>query len=194
MARPTNDQRFERDVINFANDILSDFKQMAIKYEKLLRDELNYIAESSVDAFYEDYEPSSYQRYGDIYNTYKITVYLDQWEVVYDIQYNSNFMKYHEGKQGYLFDIVFKQGWHGGADEGLGHPEPGIPWYRNLADQGSWLCRAARSNSPYEEIEKRLDNYIPKWEKQYQNELSQYLKKKTDDFKEILRQAKRRKS
>ena len=133
MSRLSAKQIAVRDIGKIVKSMEGDFEQMASKYEKLLRDELNYIARSSIDAFYEDYEPSSYRRYGDIYNTYKIEVKRDQFESNCEVHFAPKYMKHHGRLNSYIYDIVFEQGWHGGAIEGPGHPEPGVPWYRNLA-------------------------------------------------------------
>lgn len=188
MSKVDSEERFRRNLIKFLEDFLGTMEKISDKYEKLLRDELNYIAESTVDRFYEDYDPSSYQRYGDIYNTYKITVTRDEYEVNCEIDYGYQYMKHHGDLNSYLFDIVFEKGWHGGADNGFMHPEPGVPWYKDLPEGYDWLRRAARSDSPYEEMDYKIAEYIEKWNKQFRNEINRFLNKKAEDFRYILLQ------
>lgn len=205
MGRLNNQDRFRRDVINWLNDLTNTLTKKAEKYAEDLREQLNIIAESTIEDFYDDYLDRKYKPVYDIYNTYKITVEIDQFEINYDIDFSPEYMQHHGDLNGYLFDIVFVEGWHGGADKGSGHPEPDVPWYRNLSvinkagknykeldPSGFWLRRAERSFSPYEEISNKMDNFISKWEKKYQYDLEQYFKKKLDEFKVILKQRKRR--
>lgn len=199
MARLTNQEMFYRDAMNWFNDLLNTLAEISEKYADDLREKLNIIAESTIEDFYDDYTPSGYRRVYDMYNTYKINVELDEFEIVWDIDYDPNYMQYHGGLNDYLFDIVFMQGWHGGADQGPGHPQPGIPWYRNMAlinQSGEnydnydphifWLRRAERSAAPYEVMIDKIDKYIDQWERQYVDEVKDFLKKKLKEFKVIL--------
>ena len=199
MARPTSQERFYREAMEWFNDLLNTLAEISEKYAEELREKLNIIAESTIEDFYDDYIPSGYRRIYDIYNTYKIDVELDQFEIVWDIDYSPDYMKYHDGLKEYLFDIVFMQGWHGGADKGSGHPEPGTPWYRNLAminKSGEyyedydpsifWLRRAEHSAAPYEVVTAKVDEYTDVWERQYIGEIRDFLKKKLKEFRVIL--------
>ena len=204
MARLTSQQKFKRDMMNWLNDLLNTLLEISENYADELREHFNIIAESAIEDFYKDYTPAGYARKYDMYNAYKITVELDDFEINYDVEFDPKYMKYHGDLNDYLFNIVFEQGWHGGADKGNGHPEPGVPWYRNMAlinktgdDYESmnpnifWLRRAERSLSPYEQMSKRMDEYKDKWEKRYINEVESLLKKKLMELKVILRQRRR---
>lgn len=208
MARISNKQKFQRDFINWINDLFQRLSQITTKYADELRDELNSIAQSAIDDFYDDYTPNTYNRHGDIYNTYKVTVEIDEFEINYKVDFDPKYMQYHGGIKDYLFNIVFEEGWHGGAISGNGHPDPGTPWYRNLgaisqarklgidssglSPSSFWLREAERSNSPYETIKSNMNKYYSTWEKKYIHELNEYLKNKLSELKKIFNEMKRR--
>ena len=57
-----------------------------------------------------------------------------------------------------LYNKVFKQGWHGGAEGGEGHPRPGVPYWRTPEGQYyNWGRRARRARiSPYDRFVEQL--------------------------------------
>ena len=200
MGRLNSEAKYQKNIRKALDIFLRDLESITTKYEKMLRSELNYIADSTIDAFYEDYDPSTYNRRGDMYNTYKISVKRDKYDIEYEIDFSPEYMKFHGDLKEYLFDIVFEQGWHGGANEGEGHPEPGIPWYRDLwatkyakgfnydefEPSGFWLRRAARSASPYEIMSKKMDDYISEWNEQYLDDVDKCCNKLLNDIDFII--------
>ena len=195
MGRLNKKQRLVRSLTDIVNAVPSDISKMATKYEEKLYEELNEIAESAVEDFYNDYDPSSYERFGDIYNMYKITVKANGYGLDIEVDFDPKYMKYHKGKKEYIYETVFKEGWHGGDKAGAGHPEPGIPWYRNLGainrvgddyesyePSGFWLRRAARSASPYEIMKEKMEVCISKYLEQHANDIIEYFKKKAEEI------------
>ena len=60
-----------------------------------------------------------------------------------------------------LYEMVFKQGWHGGAPSGPDHPSPGTPYWRTPYPYYShWSQPAARADSPYDRFEREFDEYL----------------------------------
>ena len=199
MGRLNSEAKYQKNIRKALDIFLRDLESITTKYEKLLRSELNYIADSAIDAFYEDYDPNTYNRLGDLYNTYKITVKRNKYDIEYEIDFSPNYMKYHRGKKTYIYEAVFEEGWHGGDKAGAGHPEPGIPWYRNLGainragddyesyePSGFWLRRAACSTSPYEVMSKKMDDYISEWEEQYLDDVDKCCNKLLNDIDFII--------
>lgn len=59
---------------------------------------------------------------------------------------------------GDLFNKVFIEGWHGGAESGPGHPSAGLPRYRVPTPYYThWGPIAYRTESPFEIFTKNLD-------------------------------------
>lgn len=57
-----------------------------------------------------------------------------------------------------LFEKVFMQGWHGGAESGDGHPDPDTPYYRTGAGYSKWGEKAARTDAPFDILYRKLTN------------------------------------
>lgn len=163
------------------------------KFYKNVSDELEYIAKSSVDKYYDSYEPYVYNdegKYGffrkyRLYDVYKITVNSDKWSITYDYDDLG-----YGGLNEYIFNTMFKGGWHGGADKGNGHPEPGTPYWREpvvkkgryyFTKSSPWQRPAVRTESPYEMIEKRAQKYLESAMDEYDREIYNKAEKSIDD-------------
>lgn len=132
----------------------------------------------SVTAFYNAYTPSLYQRKGDtssktggLYDVLRIQKDNDGMVIANDYidLFDSNLM--HKDRKGNdLFNKVFKEGWHGGAetihhnpDVWGKHPSPGTPYYRTAGfvkvapgsnryvwrRYGKWGRKATKTKSSY---------------------------------------------
>lgn len=165
------------DVANKAMDI---FKQETEKgaekaYEEFGKYQKAYIQSKFneyVSAFYSAYQPHKYKRTEGLYEV--LSLETDEHGIVQYDSYDELFdeTKMHPDRSGNdsLFDIVFKQGYHGGAPsidsskaEIWGeHPDPGTPYYRRGgyvkypgSDKrkwhryGRWGRRAVRTKAPY---------------------------------------------
>ena len=167
-------------LINAANQI-DDIKKTTItKYMKKLEEEFDLICQSEIDKFYSSYPNPRYNRYGDLFNTYKILV--NKYSGEYIIKFNSAYMKYpHRADSETIFVNSFIEGYHGGAFRaknfiGQPHPDNHTPYWKNpRTDYLTWLRPAKKSNSPYKEIIKRL--------KEKEEELDQEL---TNDVEESI--------
>lgn len=181
----------------------NDIQSMKTKNEKLTTkfiskatDNLKYIASTSIDKFYEDYEPHFYQRTYDLYNTYRISVTEDEWKIDFDSSWMMNWHRVDEQDPEYIFENSFIRGWHGGALSGEGHPNPGVPYWRKpdvfvptatggsllmFSHQSPWLSPALKSPSPYEEIVRKSNLYmeleIAKYHESYNENLDEMQRK-----------------
>lgn len=122
------------------------------------------ICKKEIDRFYNEYSPMVYRRKYDLRNVYNLDVTKDG-EFIFE--FGHEFMqKQHRVSNEYIYDEMFKEGWHGGANKGPGHPDPGKNYWRtpsvNDDEYGIkaysywWSIPAAKSSSPY-------NNIINKW-------------------------------
>jgi hypothetical protein len=127
------------------------------KYSSRVKSDISYIARSCIDRFYEDYEPLIYDRHGDLYNAFEVTFSNNKIK----IRYSDDLMiAEHRADNSYIFENSFIYGWHGGARSGPNHPNPGEAWWREPAPYYSnWRSPAARSDSPFEIIDKNISIY-----------------------------------
>lgn len=122
------------------------------------------IFNNAVNQFYADYTPipGGYDRqYGlrDVLN-----IAYDQRGIV--ITGNDNRLLFDEmemhgdRKGGDLFNKVFIEGWHGGAESSCrgDHPETGVPYYRTpIGFYKYWGGKAVKTESPYHIINEALE-------------------------------------
>lgn len=159
---------------------------LTIAYEK--RKAALKICESAVDRFYNDYTPHMYKRRGSLYEAYNIEI-KPNGEFIF--QLGSEFMtKKHRVDNEYIYKYMFVMGWHGGANDGKGHPDLEItdkerrrlfwrqPYKDRIEEDGSvtkqfslWDSKPAaqidpndryRTNTPYQTIKREWNNYIKK--------------------------------
>lgn len=102
--------------------------------------EIQRVYDVAIKRFYEDYRPHVYKRTESLYDLIEIRAFDDTNEVEWDYD-PTKMVSTRRGMSGgkeYLFDTVFGQGWHGGADKIApwkvarykAHPSPGVPYYR----------------------------------------------------------------
>lgn len=155
-------------------------------------DNLNYIARSAIDKFYEDYEPNSYDRTFDLYNTYKIKVTADDWTIDFDSDFMEGMHRVDNQDPEYIFENSFIRGWHGGAISGAGHPNPGTPYWRfpdvimqtrdygtflTFSENSPWFSPSLKSPSPYKEIVRKSNLYMKLETAKYHAEINENLEK-----------------
>lgn len=120
-------------------------KEIAPKVAK----DLERIAREAVIEFYGSYGPRSYERRETLLNIFTAgyngtSVYID---------FDSSKTSGRNIGGDYIYDLVFKQGYHGGARYGIEkypHPEPGIPYWKFRGNYHLWYKPAVRDTSPYQ--------------------------------------------
>lgn len=168
-------------------------KEIENRFEK----DVNKIIKRAINDFYESYKPKYYRRKYSLRHMYKLTVGNGVYVIDYDSKYT--FAK-HRAENEYIFDLVFMEGWHGGApdiDESKveiwgEHPSPGTPYWRRPPrpwedDEGyqhppytEWGREAKQDEPPIERIDKAIDSY----EKEFKTIRKEIFKK---EFKKWLR-------
>lgn len=151
-------------------------KALSKKMDREAETDLKQIARISIDKYYESYTPEYYDREYDLYNIFDISISSTRIAVDYDF----NKLTRHEwAKRKYLFDYMFMQGYHGGDTRGPGHPAPGIPWYRGTSKDSNtfafWTVPAVQTDSPYEEIEYKSQQYIDDFIEKYNEQIIEPL-------------------
>ena len=150
----------------------------------------------SIDHFYNDYEPRVYRREGNISKhtggLYDILEISASQEGL-DINFNETKLPYRNGLGGRgdgLYNLVFIEGWHGGAYSGdytvlpdrtiyTPHPQTGTPYWRTPTPQyTSWGAPAARAGiSPFDEFSGNIMDY---WNSDANNIIQRYYNESFD--------------
>ena len=115
------------------------------------------ICRTSIDMYYDAYTPKTYDRYGSLYYAYKIKIIRNDLIISFDPKYIPKVHRVDKENPNYIYDVMFKEGWHGGA---LNY-EHGVstPYWRKPPYFKEWGERAVKSESPYEIIEHRFNLY-----------------------------------
>lgn len=149
------------------------------EYFKDLEADMKALFEKTIDEFYDDYKPreGEYIRSHSLYALLRTELSLGDEEgeqglfIDFDPGEMSHYRNGYAGDDG-LYDLVFRRGWHGGADKisdekqakwGV-HPSPGTPYYRKPKKAGypRWGRKAERmSPSPLN----RMKQYVREYEK-----------------------------
>lgn len=112
----------------------------------------------AVQEFYDAYEPSVYGRtYGlrDLLDIRTDSNGIAEYETAEDLINPSNMHTDRSGNS--LYEKVFMQGWHGGAESGPDHPSPGTPYYRApVGIYWHWSRPAIRTEPPFDIFQKAL--------------------------------------
>ena len=160
-------------VIEFAmrrwlEDIYSDY---SIYYTGTLQRIFN----EAMKAFYRDYIPIRYKRRESLYNILVLDIVKEMGAVSgIDIDFDNDAIAYRPNKDGGgrysgedgLYDLVFKKGWHGGADHAAEgkqppHPAPGVPYWRAGNHFERWGRRAKKAKeSPFNAFIRKYKDYV----------------------------------
>ena len=172
-------------------------EKLTKNFVKNAEENLRYIAVTEIDKFYEDYEPHSYDRTFDLYNAYRISVTPEEWRIDFDSSFMQEWHRVDEQDPEYIFENSFMRGWHGGAISGMGHPNPGIPYWRlpnkkietatggyikTFSETSPWVF-SLMSPSPYKQIARKSNLYM-------KIETEKYKITYNENIDKFLRQAK----
>lgn len=161
-------------------------KRADIEFGAYQQVRIREIFNTAVDSFYQSYSPSYYGRRNSLYDMLQLhtddsgMVISGLVEATDATDYRGLFDKTMptDRKGGSLFDIVFVEGWHGGAKSinaaaaatWGAHPSPGVPYYRRggivigkngkrfYHKYGKWGRQTVRTESPYQKISMDLSS------------------------------------
>lgn len=148
-------------VLNAIEQVDIQQKKLTEKYTQKIKDEFDLICQKEIDKFYLSYPNPRYDRYGDLYNTYKIII--NKYSGEFSVRFSSAYMKYqHRADNETIYVNSFIEGYHGGAYcarnfKGKPHPDGKTPYWKNpLTNYYTWLSPAKKTESPYKEIIKQF--------------------------------------
>lgn len=103
-----------------------------------------------ITKFYDSYSERNYDPYGDLYNTYRVTIDDNHWMVEYD--YSFMVHSHHQDNE-IIYHNVFELGYHGGSFDSEGILDQ--PYWRWPPGEFiMWGAPAVKSFSPKDELEK----------------------------------------
>ncbi len=150
-----------RHINEFVHETMMEIAEQKLKKAK-------EICEAEIDRFYEEYEPMVYHRKNGLYNTYKLKI-TNEGQLIFELG-EELMEKRHRVDNAYIYEKMFKEGWHGGADKGDYHPNPGKNYWRTPHEDDIehginaysywWSTPAKRSVSPYENIVFKWNLYL----------------------------------
>ena len=151
-------KKLYRLLLNAIEDVSKVEVQINTKYRNNAKKDLNQIARIAIDEFYESYDPLIYDRYGSLYDAYKVNVNKDVWEIITD---SSFITSSHHQSNSIIYNNVFELGYHGGSTgEGL---NSGIPhWRKPFPFFSEWGEQAVNSIPPKEVIQEKYNQYMDK--------------------------------
>ncbi len=133
-----------QDVLRRANTAV-DLARVRMDAE--LRQNIEALFKKAVDNYYGDYQPLFYSRRHSMYHALLIEEGAKPNEQMM-IGYDPEAMPFRDGGIG-LIGQAFMEGWHGGAGSGKGHPNPGVPYWREPLDVWTmWGHRAEVADTP----------------------------------------------
>lgn len=109
-----------KNVANFIKKNEEEAMQQALEH---VYKDINEIFEEGISEFYDEYTPRYYHRKYALYDTYRITKTKNSLIIQADGSYMPSGI--HRASNDYIFDLVFVQGYHGGAfSDETGGDEP----------------------------------------------------------------------
>lgn len=127
--------------------------------------DIKKIINRCISDFYHTYKPKYHKRSYSLRYMYKIKATSDCITINYSPRFTT---VRHRAPKSYIFDIVFMQGYHGGATDISAskiqkwgeHPDPGTPYWRTPhPEYTSWGIPAKQDESPRNRIRDALNEY-----------------------------------
>ena len=190
MAASTNVNGFAERILNNLNKVAQMVNDEAIP---IMKNDIQRAFENVIDQFYMEYSPTTYESTGDgMFDLITFGedengpyVYIDPEKMNYDTT-REHAIGDESGFKQYLYDITFRQGYHGGADkidpdkvEKYGvHPRPGVPHYRTGAYFMKWdgpAYKAPGDDTPLKKLQDKAEDLkSTKFKKLAQDLFSKY--------------------
>lgn len=129
-----------------------------------------------VDNYYASYSPRYYSRTNGLKNAYICEVYGNI--LVFESDASMLGGSHRIESKEYIFDHMFLEGWHGGANSGPNHPAPGeLYWRTPFKEYTRWGSIAASSAAPGPHIQSEVRNYFKsgEWHKKVEEKGRQLI-------------------
>ena len=193
-------QKYLRNVVKETQNEYRSFQQ------QLIKDTFN----DSISSFYGAYSPKKYKRHGNtsshtggLYDLINLDDGRDYqfFEDDYSDIYSEANM--HDGRKGYngLFELVFVEGYHGGAKSISGskakvwgsHPSPGTPYWRRRGfvralrrwhNYGKWGSAAKQTTPPKDLVIQGMDSVLPEMANEFKTMMQTNLNDGVRSFAE----------
>lgn len=194
-------KEIEQYVINtIAREYIAQLQKKADRaYEEMLdkviadfldvvKERIKTIYNTAIENFYANYPNPKYDRREDKGLKHLLVITHDKKKGELSWDFDPSKIPYRDGSgggEGDLYDLVFRQGYHGGStyDSKKGkHPNPGVPYYRYPAPYYTYWGRPAEKApiSPLEDFNQQIENYK---KKQFQEDYDSIYEKHLETFK-----------
>lgn len=147
------------------------------EWYRMVDEKLRQSYKETIVKFYAGYSPKFYHRSRSLYDLIQTKIGNDSLAVDFDPSKMTAYRSGYNGEDG-LYDLVFREGWHGGAKHGdytrlhyghadgfwtvlfTPHPSPGTPYYRTPYQvYTNWGEDAARSDAPLDVFKQKVAEY-----------------------------------
>ena len=152
----TQDGDIQSLINNIVKRIKDAEKKTEIEASKLIKDDIKHVIDEEIISYYGSYFPKSYERTESLLDVYDIIINPKSIE----LYFSSDRLGEHSVSNDYIYDYMFKLGYHGGAIDGPnppGHPNPGTPYWKKGMNFKEWGDPAPKSESPFYSIKNRLE-------------------------------------
>lgn len=163
--------------------------------------EVHSYFEDAVGEFYKSYTPKIYSRTYSLENILSTQKFMNNDDYVYyQYEFLPNKMSYYRNEKRYyvndlqhsLYNLVFVEGYHGGAKSGPDHPEGDRqgkplwrtkhPWYTRWGQDAEQMTVSGRKTGPLSMIEEKITYFREniadqKLNEIYQKKYNQYMSK-----------------
>lgn len=187
-------------------------KEAEKEFAQWQRTFLKEVFQDAITDFYSAHTPTKYSRRGDmgsrtggLYDLYALSDSNSETPLLdFDSSSLYNKANMHQGRKGYngLFELVFVEGYHGGArtiSPGKAkiwgkHPDGSTPYWRRrgfvrvlgrMHDYGKWGRAAKKTTPPKDLVETHLESKWPEMQDKYDELVKKYKDDKFEDFKTV---------
>lgn len=152
-------EEFARRIKKLMADIPQPFSNyLAEAIAPEVKAKVKEIFDKWVNNYYASYSPIYYSRTYGLRDAYVCEVYGNLLVFESDASLLNGS---HRVSNEYIYDRMFFEGWHGGADKGEGHPVPGSLYWRSpFKEYTHWGAMAASSAAPGPKIQSDVKNYF----------------------------------
>lgn len=174
-------------------------KEAFAEYFEVAEKKIHELYQNTIIDFYADYTPSSFYKRRDslknLLQTERSKSYLEGWFDPSKISYRNGYSESStsDGVEGGLYDIVFRQGWHGGAmvNGSMLYPVGGKPYdgkydggrcrpYEDRSYKYGWTPAKRAPISPLDDFLQRLNEYQ---KEEYQRDFEKIWNKHKSNIK-----------